>query len=97
MEKIQEKALNVIYNGNHSTYEELLAISKSPSLKIRRISTIAIQSFKIINKERPQYIHYLVVLNNNKYDFSYSNTAHIPTVKTIWIELFYIVCFRNLK
>jgi hypothetical protein len=35
--KIQEKALNVIhvYNGNHSTYEELLAISKSPSLKIR--------------------------------------------------------------
>jgi hypothetical protein len=41
MEKNQEKTLNVIYNGNHSTYEELLAISKSPSLKIRRISTIA--------------------------------------------------------
>jgi hypothetical protein len=35
--KNQEKALNVIhvYNGNHSTCEELLAISKSPSLKIR--------------------------------------------------------------
>jgi hypothetical protein len=27
MEKNQEKTLNVIYNGNHSTYEELLAIS----------------------------------------------------------------------
>ena len=48
MEKNQEKTLNVIYNGNHSTYEELLAISKSPSLKIRRISTIAIQSFKLL-------------------------------------------------
>ena len=47
MVKIQEKALNVIYNGNHSTYEEPLAISKSPSLKIRRNSTIAIQSFKL--------------------------------------------------
>ena len=47
MEKNQEKTLNVIYNGNHSTYEEFLAISKSPSLKIRRISTIAIQSFKL--------------------------------------------------
>jgi hypothetical protein len=47
MEKIQEKALNVIYNGNHSTYEKLLTISKSPSLEIRRISTIDIQSFKL--------------------------------------------------
>ena len=63
MEKNQEKALNALYNGNHSTYEELLAISESPSLKIRRISTVAIQSYKItcINKEIPQYIHYLVV------------------------------------
>ena len=90
MEKIQEKALNAIYNGNHSTYEELLPISKSPSLKIRRISTIAIQSFKIINKERPQYIQYLVVLNKNKYDLSHNNTAHIPNSQDYpeWIELF---------
>ena len=47
MEKIQEKALNVIYNGNHSTYEELLDISKSPSVSIRRTIAIAIQSFKL--------------------------------------------------
>jgi hypothetical protein len=35
MEKIQERALKFIYNENHSTYEELLAKSKLPSLKIR--------------------------------------------------------------
>jgi hypothetical protein len=29
MEKNQEKTLNVIYNGNHSTYEEFLAICHS--------------------------------------------------------------------
>ena len=57
MEKIQEKALNVIYNGNHSTYEELLAISKSDSLKIRRIIALAIQSFKLkIRKDLNIYI-----------------------------------------
>ena len=39
MEKIQERALKFIYNENHSTYEELLAKSKLPSLKIRRIRT----------------------------------------------------------
>ena len=77
MEIIQERALKFIYNENHSTYEELLAKSKLPSLKIRRIET-----FKIINKETPQYIHDLLTLKNNKYNFRYSNTAHIPTVKT---------------
>jgi hypothetical protein len=44
--------------------------------------TIAIETFKIINKETPQYPHDLVTLKNNKYNFRYSNTAHIPTVKT---------------
>jgi hypothetical protein len=34
MEKIQERALKFIYNENHSTYEELLAKLKLPSLKI---------------------------------------------------------------
>jgi hypothetical protein len=43
---------------NHSTYEELLAKSILPSLKIRRIRSIAIETFKIINKETPQYLHY---------------------------------------
>ena len=61
---------------------ELLVKSKLPSLKIRRIRTIAIETFKIINKETPQYLHDLVTLKNNKYNFRYSNTAHIPTVKT---------------
>jgi hypothetical protein len=42
MEKNQERALKFIHNENHSTYEELLAKSKLPSLKIRRIRTIAI-------------------------------------------------------
>jgi hypothetical protein len=81
MENIQERALKFIYNENHFTYEELLVKSKLPSLKIRRIRTIAIETFKIINKETPQYLHDLVTLKNNKYNIRY-NTAHIPTVKT---------------
>ena len=85
MEKIQERALK--FNENHSTYEELLAKSKLPSLKFRRIRKIAIETFKIINKEIPQYLHDLITLKNNKYNVRYSNTAHIPTVKTTWYGL----------
>jgi hypothetical protein len=61
IEKIQERALKFIYNENHSTYEELLAKSKLPSLKIRRIRTIDIETFKIINKETPQYLRYMIL------------------------------------
>jgi CRISPR/Cas system-associated endoribonuclease Cas2 len=60
MEKIQERALKFIYEDQNSTYEELLEKSKLPSLKVRRIRTIAIETFKIINKQRPLYLHDLV-------------------------------------
>jgi len=82
METIQERALKFIYNENHSTYEELLAKSKLPSLKIRGMRTISIETFKIINKETPQYLDDLVTLKNNKYNFTYSSIPHIQTVKT---------------
>jgi len=32
------------------------------SIQIRRISTKAIEKFKITNKETPQYLHYLITL-----------------------------------
>ena len=38
---------------------------------------IAIETFKIINKETPQYLHDLVTLKNNKYNF---RDSYIPTV-----------------
>jgi hypothetical protein len=91
MEKIQEST------ENYSTYEKLLAKSKLPSLKIRHICTIAIETFKIINKETPQYLHNLVTLKNNKYNFRYSNTAHIPSQDyPVWIELFLDTMLQKL-
>jgi hypothetical protein len=59
-----------------------MAKSKLPSLKIRPIRTIAIETFKIINKETPQYLHDLVTLTNNKYNFRYSNTAQSKFLKS---------------
>jgi len=39
-----------------------------PSLKIRRLSSIAVETFKIIHKQSPSYFHELIVIkdqNNN--------------------------------
>jgi hypothetical protein len=44
MEKIQERALMFIYEDYNSSYENLLEKSKLPSLKIRRLKTIAVFS-----------------------------------------------------
>ena len=82
MKKIQFRALKFIYDDTDSTYEELLAKSKLPTLKIRRIITIAIETFKIVNKNSPLYLHDLITIKQSKYSFRYQNTASIPSTRT---------------
>jgi hypothetical protein len=69
MEKIQERALRFIYEDYDSSYEDLLHKSKLPSLKIRRIRTFAIETFKIIHRKSPQYLHNLIDIKARSYNF----------------------------
>ena len=55
--KIQERALRFIYNDYDSTYENLLIKSWLPSLKIRRMRNIALETFKILYAQNPSYLH----------------------------------------
>ena len=82
IEKIQERALRFIYQDYNSTYDDLLLKSKMPSLKIRRLRTMAIEVFRTINKENPIYLHDLINIKETKYSFRYDNLAEIPTVRT---------------
>ena len=84
MEKIQERVLRFIYNDYVLNYEELLEKSKMPaSLKVRRLRSIAIETFKIIHKESPIYLHDLVNIKKHNDSFWYENTADVPSVKTV--------------
>ena len=49
IEKIQERALRFIYDDYSSDYNQLLVKSNLPSLKTRRMRTMALEVFKIIN------------------------------------------------
>jgi hypothetical protein len=60
IEKIQERALRFIYNDYNSTYENLLIVSKLPTLKVRRLRTMAIEGYKILHKKSPPYLHDLI-------------------------------------
>ena len=46
IEKIQERAFRFIYSDYNCSYESLLVKSQLPSLKVRRLRSIALESFK---------------------------------------------------
>ena len=58
--KIQERALRFIYSDYSSSYESLLIKSQLPSLKVRRMRPIALQSTKILNNLSPAYLNDLL-------------------------------------
>ena len=49
IEKVQERALRFVYSDDSCTYEELLFKAKMPTLKVRRLRTMALETFKILN------------------------------------------------
>jgi ribosomal protein L6P/L9E len=47
IEKIQERALRFVYQDYETSYENLLIKAKMPTQHIRRIRTMALETFKI--------------------------------------------------
>ena len=82
MERIQERALRFIYGDYENTYDFLLEKSKLPALKVRRLRTIAVETFKIVNKISPSYLHNLIEIKGQSYNFRSQKTANIPRVNT---------------
>ena len=82
IEKVQERALRFVYEDYNSSYDDLLKKAKVPSLQIRRMRTMVLETFKIMNKLSPSCLHSLVHLRNSKYYFRYNNILDIPQVRT---------------
>ena len=82
LEKVQERALRFVYDDYTSSYINLLEKALVPSLQIRRIRTMALETYKIVNKLAPVCLHDLVNVKNSKYAFRYSNILDVPQVRT---------------
>ena len=84
IEKNQERALRFVYDDYNSLYTELLSKACLPTLETRRIRTMAIETFKILNGLAPPALSYLLIKRENKYtcNFRYSNILQIPQVRT---------------
>ena len=83
LEKIQERALRFVYEDFDSSYEELLNKAKIPTLHVRRLRTMASETFKILNNMSPPVLSNLVRLRENTvYNFRYNNILQVPRVST---------------
>ena len=82
MEKLQYRALRLVYSDFDSSYEELLKRANMNTLKLTRIRKIALETFKILNNLSPSYILDLVKFKNTNYSFRYQNQAELPRVNT---------------
>ena len=81
MEKLQERGLRFVYDFSTS-YEDLLTKAKLSTLYIRRMRTMAIETFRILNSLAPPVLTNLLIKRVAVYNFRYSNILQIPTVRT---------------
>ena len=67
LERLQERALRIIYNCSTDTYEDLLRRAKLPSLYNRRLQEIVTLMYKVRNGLVPNYIGELFNFKNKVY------------------------------
>ena len=82
MEKLQYRALRLVFSDFNSSYEALLERANMPTLHVNRIRLIAIETFRILHKMSPVYLHDLVSYKELNYSFRYDNLADVPRVST---------------
>ena len=82
LERLQYRALKIVFNDYKSDYDTLLDRIKMPSLHINRIKQLAIEIFKCLHNISPTYIQELINVKSPKYSFRNTNTLEIPIVNT---------------
>ena len=67
MEKLQYRALHLVFNDFDSSYETVLERVNMPKLHISRIRLIAVETFKILHKMSHVYLQDLLSYKNSIY------------------------------
>ena len=68
IEKINERALRIIYNDYTSTYKELLDLSHSDTVLLARLKNLTLDVFKSIKTLNPPYLNKLFEIKDSPYD-----------------------------
>ena len=82
LERLQEKALRVVYCDKSTPYAQLLIKAKLPSLQNRRLQDIAILMYKVKNGSAPQHIKEMFTIKETPYKLR-NNNFIIPKFRTV--------------
>ena len=83
LEKLQYRALRIVFSDFTSSYASLLEKAELSTLHLNRLRCIAAETYKCINNLTPEYIRDLEQLKTSSYAFRYENTIKVPTVRTV--------------
>ena len=82
LEELQKRALRIIFNDHESSYDTLLQRSRRPLLYVSRLRAVALETYKTINKQNPQFVQDLFVPKESHYDLRNCSQMIQPKVRT---------------
>ena len=82
LEKLAKRALRVISNDHNASYDDLLQRSGRQPLYISRLRSIAIETYKCVNKLGPPFLHDHFVRKNSSYSLHGNQRLDQPKVDT---------------
>ena len=56
IEKIQERALRILYNDFSSDFESILSKSGKSTMEVKRLRTLVLEVFKTLHNMNPEYM-----------------------------------------
>ena len=83
MEKIQERALRILYNDFSTSYESLLKMSEETTLHIKRLRLIALFVFKSLHEMGPSYLNSMFTTRESPYAMRNRNTLIQPKCNSV--------------
>ena len=81
IEKIQERCLRIIQNDYQSSYETLLQKSKTTTMEIKRLRTLAIEVYKTLNDLNPEFMKEL--FHNSELLNHRNHNLYVPHRNTV--------------
>ena len=83
LEKIQARALRILYKDYDSEYDELISKSNTDKILVSRLKKILIEVFKTLKKSNPSYLHSLYALKDTKYNLRNEMSIIQPNRNTV--------------